>query len=245
MKKEKAYRDFTLCELTHLSLENIFYLDPVRPGRIISVNDTAMAEISKRIGYGKKIIDREAKAGDLVMLESSEKTTYQDFLKQYNGTPLEPFWGIVKAWQNFYHALAKYAENRGRKVASLESGLMGPGSRFSQYWTKGDLRRANTYKMYYLLSSVRDRLFRGRIQARKQKLVIVAYRHAVYLENKMKPKKAIYQNTLDREQKARILSENEEMARMHFALKKSERKTKNKQRKLKQRRRWQQKKFKW
>ena len=204
MKKE-LFNDFCLLELSHLTIDDIFnYKKERTPSgtapitKVYGVKRTASKERSKRLAFGKKIIDTETKAGDLVLIESPEQYTLEDFKKHYAGTPFELFGNtIVKEIMNFYSELAKYAESKGRKVQSLEPGVFRPGSRLYEAIARlSSLPLEKIKRVEYLTTHRRDYFMQKRIQVKKPALVIVARGHAVRLENAMKPKKTIYLNPL-------------------------------------------------
>ncbi|MDO8634031.1 MAG: hypothetical protein Q7K34_01930 [archaeon] len=212
----RPYRDFTLVQLNHLRIEDLFdFASKIH--RDITVHDAiyeqgtaelraskiALDRIKEGIEYGKKIIDENSKPGDIVMLESPEEWTFESFMKMRYPEPIanRQFWeAIIKHQLNMYHELAKYAESHGRQVLSLEQGVNTPNSRLSRTAVQPPKSNESEFRKHARIESRRDVLagprrdisFQRKIQAKKPALVIAAMGHAAYLYKTMKPKNMIW-----------------------------------------------------
>jgi hypothetical protein len=154
----------------------------------------AKEEIERRVSAGKKIIDSQTKKGDLVLLESPEEWTEEQFKRAFHGSKNERFWlQLMRDSLNLYFDLAQYAKSQGRLVGSLESGLHSPSSRLVRAALWRHQQPAEIAERIDFLSlNRRDATAQKRVQAQKPRRVITAFFHGISIENAFRPEKTIY-----------------------------------------------------
>jgi len=235
-KVGRPFRSFTLLELSHLTA-----------GEFKS-NKQAVTLLKQRLEFGKRIIDAETKTGDLVLLETPTRYTFDDYKKTVGEEATERYWKNIGEFNsNFYFLLAEYAKSKGREVASIDSGIVSPGSRLERQLRLGETQAILTgpefkhFKRVEFLAYYKRNIFMGRrIQTRKPKLVIVAGAHAIYLENTLKPKKVIYNNQRWNEpfRKTNYLEQHQQETQYFLRQKRLRRKSIAKQKSLKMKKQW-------
>jgi len=199
-EKEKVYRDFHLLALGHLNAYELLNSDG-------SINEEARKEIKRRIDYGKKSILQNTKEGDLIAFETPEKETFNSFkkialpgyekkFKENADRMLLKRWQILRLHWNFYSELAYYAKANGRKVMSLESGLLRPGSKLPQSYNDPKNIEKGA-RVRYLVERRRDLSYIKKIQQKKPNFVIVSRGHGVLIEFEVHPKKVEYFPQID------------------------------------------------
>ncbi len=215
--KEPVYRDFCLCEITHLSAEDFDNL----PRKDYNNKLKALVE------FGKLVIKNETKVGDLVMLETPRKVNIQHV---HGDTPTEE---KKEAWKKYsvewalYPALAQFAQSIGRSIESIEPTPMKPGARFWKRVAiikKGKKTKKIQEREEYLITQPREAVMLAKIQRRKPKLVIVASAHAAFLEEKLAPRKSIWENPKKGMVKLFHLRNREKLKQRYFRNKKRRRK---------------------
>lgn len=198
-KPEKEhFRDFVLCEVTHL---NAGHYETASKGAMFDA-DIIRNALESRLAFGKKAIDEQTKPGELIMLETPEEITYEQATlggeRSRHGRIL---WDLIQGQEkNLYHTLAKYAKNHRRKVASLEPKGHRPGT---QMFSLVNLRNTDILtgnpnqnklaKAMDTFTKVTRLLYNIKtINQNKPALVIAANAHALYIEDQMKPKKVLW-----------------------------------------------------
>ncbi len=198
MAKKREKVNFRLCELTHLSGE-LFHSSTLWP--------TMRDMIEERIKFGKKIILSKTEPGDLVMMESPERHTYEDSLKgqgKKDSSRLREEWeGIEKSHSNMYYELAKFARSRGRRVLSLEPSPADSGGKLAVLANR--LREAspeNFKRTEYLVGARRDDVYVRKItwesqaeaRAGRTPLAIAACSHVIGVRSLISPMETIWNN---------------------------------------------------
>jgi hypothetical protein len=139
--------------------------------------DWARDEALLRLAFGKNAIDKETKPGELILVETPEAERAGAF--------------------DFYHKLFAYARAIGRRVESIESGLLGCGGRLD--WASNnlpDFPPGEQERVLYLVGPRRDKSMQRIIQSRKPRMIIVASGHAIAIKKEMKPKNHIFYKKL-------------------------------------------------
>ncbi len=197
--QKNDFRDFVLLELSHLPTVDFELLtdEVCAQGRQL---------IQQRLEFGRKVIVSETKPEDLVLIESLQESTFEDFKKitSLRTTKKIPEQKIKWLWENFYKyhlnfyfELAQYARQKGRKVAPIVGWVRSPKSRLVRASTRlMEFPEEKARRIYYLMSGRTDISMQRRIENRRPALAIVGGAHAAYLEHSMNPKKTIWQEPM-------------------------------------------------
>lgn len=194
-KQKPLFRDFTLLEITHLPFVEPAQLSP-------EMRAQGRALLTKKIEFGKRAIEQHTAPGDLILLETPEQTTFQQFQNAFpaitgSTTPGE----LQQLWKEFYQhhfnlyfELAQFARQAGRQVASIEYGVRSRGSRLERAASQIDRLPPETAQRVYLLMTIRrEKGMQKKIETKKPAMVITASAHTIYLEHAIKPRQVIYQ----------------------------------------------------
>jgi hypothetical protein len=206
-QSNQLHRDFTLLEITHITGNDLksARMDYEKFGE--AGLRTVQNFVQQKIEFGKRRIDSETKSGDLILIESPDPVTFEQFLENMGVPNIQelPNRELIKLrWElflrenfNMYHTLADYARSKGRKVETLESGMTDDKSRLTKAMC--DLFKFPIEKARRINRIIVVRRHMGmekKIQSKKPQLVIAASGHVAQLEETFKPRRTIYQNPL-------------------------------------------------
>lgn len=195
-----TFSNFILCELSHLLEDELLE----RTGRGRRIKREARGEISRRLEYGKRVIQEYSRPGQIIMIECPEEHTFNTFQKEMQSLDagqkaLRKVWQALKMNYNIYNELARYAQQEGRQVISLEPSPFKPGGKMREIcWGIRDYKKGEKEetgeRINYLVHLRRDQSMMLRIQRMQPELVIASMYHVLYLGREMKPKKVFYHN---------------------------------------------------
>ena len=178
------YNDFVLYKGNHLHESDFFLMTPW---------EIASHKVNVRFKDAARAILSETKPGDLVLIEAPiEKFRKADLTTEFlhaqklSASDAKYF----RKSLNFYARLAEFARRYGRKVNSVDTGVM--RSFNSKLYKLGEAKLSPSLtKEKELLAWQRNGLMCSRIEKLKPKMVIVAEAHAAFIENRFHPIKVI------------------------------------------------------
>ena len=199
-KRLRAYKDFFLFGLSHLTEREAFVQKSAFEADFDAVKPGARAEILRRLEHAEKVIEQHTKPGDLIAFEAPKPCTFEDYCKVYElhirlGEPqakqkLRSTWdALMNIQANYYSRLAEYAEKIGRKVVSLEPSIRKHDSSFRRAFAVQPFLTQKWARMDYLLRRKSDSFFLHRVQKLQPKMVVVDGSHALFIENTLKLEK--------------------------------------------------------
>lgn len=188
------FTDFALCEVSHLGREAIRMIHTLA-GRS-EARKQAREVLKDAFEFGKHAIDIETNKGDLIIIETPEIFTFEDFAYLSGDVDrqiLEQQWADYERENtSLYKRLAEYAKQKGRRIQSSKSGLFADRSKLRKKFEKLPQSSEKRKRFEYLLQGPRQDIHVLRmIQSKEPKLVIMAAGHIAVINAIIKPRRVL------------------------------------------------------